>query len=139
MKPHRRACDTTSSFANADATANHIGKLYFELYLKKKRVGFFLIWSLLDQPFWWCVLHTTNYAFFDHLLSPFYHKTGTMGRIGSTSYVLPIWLSYRTLNRAMRVPPFVDIFYLIMVDKKPKMFDYLPPFSSKGSLWATNK
>ena len=103
MKPHRRACDTTSSFANADATANHIGKLYFELYLKKKRVGFFLIWSLLDQPFWWCVLHTTNYAFFDHLLSPFYHKTGTMGRISSTSYVLPIRLSYRMLNRVIRV------------------------------------
>ena len=28
---------------------------------------------------------------------------GTMGRIGSTSYVLPIRLSYRTLNRVVRV------------------------------------
>ena len=37
------------------------------------------------------------------LLSPFYYKTGTMGRIGSTSYVLPIRLSYRTLNRVIRV------------------------------------
>ena len=37
------------------------------------------------------------------ILSPFYYKTGTMGRIGSTSYVLPIWLSYRTLNRVIRV------------------------------------
>ena len=37
------------------------------------------------------------------LLLPFYYKTGTMGRIGSTSYVLPIRLSYRTLNRVMRV------------------------------------
>ena len=33
----------------------------------------------------------------------FYYKTGTMGRIGSTSYVLPIQLSYRTLNRVIRV------------------------------------
>ena len=52
------------------------------------------------------------------LLSPFYYKTGTMGRIGSTSYVLPIRLSYRTLNRVIRVPPSVYIFYGIMVCKK---------------------
>ena len=39
------------------------------------------------------------------VLSPFYYKTGTMGRIGSTSYVLPIRLSYRKLNRAMSVSP----------------------------------
>ena len=38
-----------------------------------------------------------------HVLSPFYYKTGTMGWIGSTSYVLPIQLSYRTLNRVIRV------------------------------------
>ena len=37
------------------------------------------------------------------ILSPFYYKTGTMGRIGSTSYVLPIRLSYRMLNRVIRV------------------------------------
>ena len=37
------------------------------------------------------------------ILSPFYYKTGTMGQIGSTSYVLPIRLSYCTLNRVMRV------------------------------------
>ena len=37
------------------------------------------------------------------ILSPFYYKTGTMGRIGSTSYLLPIRLSYRILNRVIRV------------------------------------
>ena len=37
------------------------------------------------------------------LLSPFYYKTGTMGWISSTCYVLPIRLSYRMLNRVIRV------------------------------------
>ena len=36
-------------------------------------------------------------------LMPFYYKTGMTGRIGSTSYVLPIGLSYCTLNRVIRV------------------------------------
>ena len=37
------------------------------------------------------------------ILSPFCYKTGTMGQIGSTSYVLPIRLSYCTLDRVIRV------------------------------------
>ena len=42
-------------------------------------------------------LLTSNIGMKSHLLSPFYYKTGTMGQIGSTSYVLPIRLSYHTL------------------------------------------
>ena len=55
-------------------------------------------------------------AFFKGVLSPFYYKTGTMGRIGSTKLVLPKWLSYGTLNRVIRVGrlqriPFTFKFY----------------------------
>ena len=39
-------------------------------------------------------------------LSPFYHNTDTMDGIGSTSYVLPIELSYRWLNGVIRVASF---------------------------------
>ena len=39
----------------------------------------------------------------EQILSPFYHKTGTMGQIVSTKLVLPKWLSYGTFNRVIRV------------------------------------
>ena len=52
-----------------------------------------------------------------NLLSPFYYKTGTMGRIGSTSYVLPIQLVYCTLNRVIRVNIIV-VFFLNHFQKK---------------------
>ena len=48
-----------------------------------------------------------------YILSPFYYKTGTMGRIGSTSYVLPIRLSYRTLKRVIRVCGLPRYVYLV--------------------------
>ena len=37
------------------------------------------------------------------LLSPFYYKTGILGRIGSTKLVLPKWHKYSSLNRVIRV------------------------------------
>ena len=49
-------------------------------------------------------LYVENYAsYWSGLLSPFYYKTVTIDQIGSTSYVLPIRLSYHTLNRVIRV------------------------------------
>ena len=74
------------------------------------------IWGLGWQSFWhfWPLIcskltFSTPYkrwqkVDFFGLLSPFYYKTGTMGRIGNTRYVLPTWLLYRTLNRVIRVP-----------------------------------
>ena len=37
------------------------------------------------------------------LLSPFYYKTGILGRFGSTKLVLPKWHKYSSLNRVIRV------------------------------------
>ena len=35
--------------------------------------------------------------------------------------------------------PFIDIFYLINIDKKLTFLNYLPPSSCKRSLWTTPK
>ena len=40
-----------------------------------------------------------------------------------------------SFNRDLRVPPSVEIFYIINVDKKSIFFYYLPPSSCKHSLW----
>ena len=37
------------------------------------------------------------------------------------------------------LPPYVDIFYLIRVDKKPTFLDYLPTSSCQRSLWTPTK
>ena len=49
----------------------------------------------------------------------------------SQTTLTSFWLFFTTY------PPFVDIFYLINVDKKSTFLDYLPPSSCKHSLWTT--
>ena len=55
------------------------------------------------------------------VLSPFYYKTGTMGRIGSISYVLPIRQNIDILNRDIRVATASQV--MMMLSFSPQKVD----------------